>query len=245
MEQGFVGCRASEALKGGLSKTVPGEVAVECGDKLGTFGMLSGLVRCHCPDCEGKKDWDVRGFEAHGGLAKNRKWKESLRVVVEGSRPVQLGQYLESCGLVTKRLPPQDAAAPLVALSGSQLPVLVAARAEKLQASISPTDLLPPEVEVVCAGVSGTFLTPTWSVRCNCSACGGGKTWTPSKWEGHCKPGVRPSSYARAICIAPGALPAVPLRTQPLPLRSFFRLHKYDLQSSRKAGQPPPLVPIK
>ena len=105
-------------LEGVLPDDLPDIVTVICRHKVGEYSPRTGMIRCLCPSCviatkEGRDDESLQEpnrWEMHCDMGQAKKWKASVRVVLEGHKTMPVGKWLEGFGIAvaSRRAPRQQ-----------------------------------------------------------------------------------------------------------------------------------------
>ena len=105
-------------LEGVLPDDLPDVVTVICRHKVGDYYPRTGMIRCLCPTCviateEGRHEESLQEpnrWEIHCDMGQAKKWKASVRVVLEGHKTMPVGRWLEGFGIaVAARRAPRQA----------------------------------------------------------------------------------------------------------------------------------------
>ena len=96
-------------LIGILPDDLPSVVTVVCKQTAGDYAPRTGLIRCLCAACadaeaRDPKDtavftMDPNRWEMHCGMGQAKKWKASVRVLLEGHRTMPVGKWLTGFGV--------------------------------------------------------------------------------------------------------------------------------------------------
>jgi NuA3 HAT complex component NTO1 len=107
-------------LVGVLPDDLPSVVTVVCKQTAGDYHPRTGLITCLCLRCADAKDgnedasvftMDPNRWEMHCGMGQAKKWKASVRVLLENHRTMPVGKWLTGFGVAVSapRAPRRDA----------------------------------------------------------------------------------------------------------------------------------------
>lgn len=109
----------------------------------------------------------------------------------------------------------------------------------RLERPLQQSDDLPNEIPITCQGLRGVFLMSEQKVRCHCAPCAAkgpkGRLWTPTQFENHSGAGSA-KKWKASLKIEPGAIPELPLGTNPMPIGRWLDLRGVDAFNRPKAG---------
>ena len=97
---------------------LPDLVTVICKQTAGEYHARTGMIRCLCDRCvaaarEGREEeclQEPNRWEIHCGMGQAKKWKASVRVILEGHKTMPVGKWLETFGVaVSSRKAPRQA----------------------------------------------------------------------------------------------------------------------------------------
>ena len=104
-------------MDGEIPDEVPDVVTVICRHNAGMYHPRTGMIRCLCPPCiiatkEGRDNDSLQEpnrWEIHCAMGQAKKWKASVRVVLENAKTMPVGKWLEGFGVgVSSRRAPRQ-----------------------------------------------------------------------------------------------------------------------------------------
>ena len=101
-------------LIGALPDDLPDCVTVVCRHSAGDYHPRTGYIRCLCKPCFAAHQADENDktslmepsrWEIHCGMGQAKKWKASMRVILENNKTMPAGKWLETFGIAVRRAP--------------------------------------------------------------------------------------------------------------------------------------------